>query len=79
MGSAGYEMEELLSQEEYHDLDRRLADLSQELAVLAHKTRYRTRRNHELERNLTGASASLDQLRQNLEREFGRHASSARE
>ena len=73
MGSAGYEMEELLGQDEYHDLDRRLADLSQELTALANKTRYRTRRNHELERNLTGAAASLDQLRQNLEREFGRY------
>ena len=71
MSSAGYEMEELLSQEEYQDLDGRLAALSQELAALAHKTRYRTRRNHELERNLTGAVASLNQLRQNLEREFG--------
>ncbi len=77
MSPAGYDMEELLSQEEYQDLDRRLADLSQELAALAHKTRYRTRRNHELERNLNGAATSLDQLRQNLEREFGRHESSA--
>ena len=76
MSSAGYEMEELLSQAEYQDLDRRLAALSQELAALAHKTRYRTRRNHELERNLTGAATSLDQLRQNLDREFGRHVSS---
>ena len=77
MSPAEYEMEELLSQVEYQDLDRRLADLSQELAALAHKTRYRTRRNHELERNLNGAATSLDQLRQNLEREFGRHESSA--
>ena len=77
MSSAGYEMEELLNPEEYQDLDKRLAALSRELAALAHKTRYRTRRNHELERNLTGAATSLDQLRQNLEREFGRHASSA--
>ena len=77
MSSAGYEMEELLSQEEYQDLDGRLAALSQELAALAHKTRYRTRRNHELERNLTSAAASLDQLRQNLGREFGRHTSRA--
>ena len=69
MSSAGYEMEELLSQEEYQDLDNRLAALSQELAALAHKTRYRTRRNHELERNLTGTAASLDQLRENLKRE----------
>ncbi|HTP10710.1 MAG TPA: hypothetical protein VMP08_20795 [Anaerolineae bacterium] len=76
MSTPGYEMEELLSQEEYQDLDRRLADLSQELEALAHKTRYRTKRNHELERNLTGAVTSLDQLRQNLEREFGRHVSS---
>ncbi len=75
MGSAGYELEELLSQEEYQDLDKRLAALSQELTTLAHKTRYRTRRNHELERNLTGAVTSLDLLRQNLEREFGRHVS----
>lgn len=76
MSTAGYEMEELLSQEEYQDLDRRLADLSQELVALAQKTKYRTRRNHELERNLTGAATSLDQLRQNLEREFGRHTTS---
>ena len=73
------EMEELLSQEEYQDLDSRLADLSQELAALAQKTRYRSKRNHELERNLMGAAASLDQLRQNLEREFGEHASGKRE
>jgi len=71
------EPEELLSQEEYQDLDRRLADLSQELTALAQKTKYRTRRNHELERNLTGAAASLDQLRQNLERESQRHQSGA--
>ncbi len=77
MSPAGYEMEELLSQEEYHDLDRRLSDLAQELVALAQKTRYRTKRNHELERNLTGAATSLDQLRQNLEREFGRRMSSA--
>lgn len=77
MSPAGYDMEELLSQEEYQDLDKRLADLSQELAALAQKTRYRTKRNHELERNLNGAATSLDQLRQNLEREFGRRASSA--
>ncbi len=77
MSPAGYEMEELLSQAEYHDLDRRLSDLAQELVALAQKTRYRTKRNHELERNLTGAATSLDQLRQNLEREFGRHLSSA--
>ena len=69
------EMEELLSREEYQDLDSRLADLSQELAALAQKTRYRSKRNHELERNLMGAAASLDQLRQNLEREFGRYTS----
>jgi hypothetical protein len=75
MSTPGYEMEELLSQEEYQDLDSRLADLSQELAALAQKTRYRTRRNHELERHLTGVVTSLDQLRQNLEREFGRHGS----
>jgi uncharacterized membrane-anchored protein YhcB (DUF1043 family) len=75
----GHEMEELLSQEEYQELDSRLADLSQELVALAQKTKYRTRRNHELERNLNGAAASLDQLRQNLEREFGQHASSKRE
>jgi hypothetical protein len=73
------EMEELLSREEYQDLDSRLADLSQELAALAQKTRYRSKRNHELERNLMGAAASLDQLRQNLEREFGRYAPSERE
>ena len=77
MSPAGYDMEELLSQEEYQDLDKRLADLSQELVALAQKTRYRTKRNHELERNLNGAATSLDQLRQNLEREFGRRASSA--
>ena len=77
MSTPGYEMEELLSQEEYQDLDSRLADLSQELVALAQKTKYRTRRNHELERNLTGAAASLDQLRQNLGREFGRHTSRA--
>jgi hypothetical protein len=71
------EPEELLSQEEYQDLDQRLADLSQELTALAQKTKYRTRRNHELERNLTGAAASLDQLRQNLERESQRHQSGA--
>ncbi len=70
MSPAGYEMEELLSQEEYQDLDRRLTDLSQELTALAHKTKYRTKRNHELERNLNGAAVSLDQLRQNLAREF---------
>ena len=70
------EMEELLSREEYQDLDSRLADLSQELTALAHKTQYRTKRNHELERNLNGAAASLDQLRENLAREFGGHASS---
>jgi len=77
MSPTGYDIEELLSQEEYRDLDRRLADLSQELAALAQKTKYRTKRNHELERNLDGAATSLDQLRQNLEREFKRHASSA--
>jgi uncharacterized membrane protein YgaE (UPF0421/DUF939 family) len=77
MSPAEYEMEELLSQEEYQDLDGRLAALSQELTALAHKTRYRTRRNHVLERTLTGAAASLDQLRQNLEREFGRHGPGA--
>jgi hypothetical protein len=71
------ELEELLSQAEYQDLDSRLADLSQELAALAHKTKYRTKRNHELERNLTGAAASLDQVRENLEREFRRHESNA--
>jgi hypothetical protein len=76
MSTPGYEMEELLSREEYQDLDRRLVAFSQELAALAQKTRYRTRRNHELERNLTGAVTSLDQLRQNLEREFGRYTSS---
>jgi hypothetical protein len=74
-----HEMEELLSREEYQDLDSRLADLSQELAALAQKTKYRTRRNHELERNLNGAAAALDQLRENLEREFGRYSSSERE
>ncbi len=68
MGAAGYDTEELLSQVEYQDLDRRLAALSQELAALAHKTRYLTKRNHELERNLTGAATSLEQLRQNLKR-----------
>ena len=73
MSPAGYDMEELLSREEYQDLDRRLAALSQELAALAQKTKYRTKRNHELERNLHGAATSLDQLRQNLGREFGRH------
>ena len=73
MSLAGYDMEELLSREEYQDLDRRLAALSQELAALAQKTKYRTKRNHELERNLIGAATSLDQLRQNLGREFGRH------
>ena len=77
MSTARYEMEELLSQEEYQELDRRLVDLSQELVALAQKTKYRTRRNHELERNLTNAAASLDQLRQNLEREFGQHTSHA--
>jgi len=77
MGAAGYDIEELLSQEEYQDLDRRLAALSQELAALARKTGYLTRRNHELERNLKGAATSLDQLRQNLEREFERHVSRA--
>jgi hypothetical protein len=77
MSTPGYEMEELLSREEYQDLDRRLVDLSQELVALAQKTKYRTRRNHELERNLTGVVTSIDQLRQNLEREFGRHGSSA--
>lgn len=77
MSTPGYEIEKLLSPEEYQDLDSRLAALSQELVVLAQKTKYRTRRNHELERNLTGAATSLDQLRQNLEREFGRHGSSA--
>ena len=77
MSPAGYELEELLSPEEYQDLDQRLADLSQELAALAHRMRYRTRRKHELERNLNGAATSLDQLRQNLERELGPHESSA--
>ena len=77
MSTAGYQMEELLSQDECQDLDRRLAALSQELTALARKTRYLTRRNHELERNLTGAAASLEQLRQNLEREIGRRASRA--
>jgi predicted nucleic acid-binding Zn-ribbon protein len=76
MGSAGYDIEELLSQAEYQDLARRLADLSQELAALARKTRYLTKRNHELERNLNGAATSLDQLRQNLKREFERYVSS---
>lgn len=77
MSTPGHEMEELLGREEYQDLDSRLADLSQELMALAQKTKYRTKRNHELERNLTGAAASLDQLRQNLEREFGQHTSRA--
>jgi hypothetical protein len=77
MSTPGYEMEELLSREEYQDLDRRLVDFSQELVALAQKTKYRTKRNHELERNLTGVVTSIDQLRQNLEREFGRHGSSA--
>jgi chromosome segregation ATPase len=77
MGLAGYDKEDLLSQAEVQDLDRRLADLSEELTVLARKTRYLKRRNHELERNLSGAAAALDQLRQNLEREFERYVSSA--
>ena len=70
MGSAEYDKEELLSRAEAQDLDRRLAALSQELTALARKTRYRTRRNHELERNLSGAAAALEQLRQNLDRDF---------
>jgi hypothetical protein len=70
MDSTGYDKEELLSHAEVQDLDRRLADLSQELIALARKTRYLTKRRHELERNLNGAAAALEQLRQNLEREF---------
>ncbi len=74
MSPDGYDLEELLSQAEYQDLDSRLAALSQELVTLAQRTRYRTRRNHELERNLTGAATSLDLLRQNLKRESERRA-----
>ena len=70
MGTAGYDIDELLSQAEYQDLNRRLADLTQDLTALARKTRFLKRRNHELERNLNSAATSLDQLRQNLEREF---------
>ncbi|CAG0936445.1 hypothetical protein TFLX_05318 [Thermoflexales bacterium] len=74
MSPDGYDLEELLSHAEYQDLDSRLAALSQELVTLAQRTRYRTRRNHELERNLTGAATSLDLLRQNLKRESERRA-----
>lgn len=77
MGSGGYDIDELLSQEEYQELSRRLADLTQDLTALARKTRLLKRRNHELERNLNGAATSLDQLRQNLEREFERYVSRA--
>ena len=70
MGSAGYNKEELLSRAEVQDLDQRLAAISEELTALARKTHYLKHRNHELERNLTGAAAALEQLRQNLDREF---------
>ena len=68
-GNAG---EELLSESEYRDLDRKLSDLHQELSDLARRVRYHKQRNHELERNLNSSVTALDQLRRNLERQFGR-------